>query len=331
MPNILVSLISEQTIPNFLILRHYIHKVDDFIFLTTQKMESNNINTSRSYWLAKTLGLDFYSINRIIIKDDDYFYNLEQLSNCIPENCDYILNITGGTKIMVLSCYDFFRQNRNLQKVIYLPINQQVIKRIFPDNNNEIITEKITIDEYLKVYGLNFKSEEPFLDFEDLKVIYKKYRYYNFDINKLNADYQNEHKNTFTGKWFEQYVYYLIKNQLNLTTDEIKYNIRIKYFQEFKEHLSDNEIDIAFVFQNRLHLVECKVSLGNRINENILLAINKLGSIKQNFGINCSSYIFTLSKLYNLQEMNRRANIGGIKRIFDREFFEKNENLQSFL
>lgn len=116
MPNILVSLISEQTIPNFLILRHYIHKVDDFIFLTTQKMESNNINTSRSYWLAKTLGLDFYSINRIIIKDDDYFYNLEQLSNCIPENCDYILNITGGTKIMVLSCYDFFRQNRNLQK-----------------------------------------------------------------------------------------------------------------------------------------------------------------------------------------------------------------------
>jgi hypothetical protein len=320
MPLSLVSIISEQTIPNFLILKEYAGRVDEFIFLTTQTMETNNLKTSRSAWLANALGLDLSKIKRVVLKEDDYFYNLEQLSKDVAEHKEYILNITGGTKIMVLSAYDFFKSSRKTSKIIYLPINQNVIKTIYPDNSEENITFKVSVEEYLKTYGLNFVYQNPLKDEESLKIIYKQYKQNGFNVNKQNTDYEEQWRNYFTGIWFEEWIYYKIKRDLNLDDNAILYNVKVAYQTDFKEHTSDNELDVVFIKNNKLNIVECKVSLGK--NENKLdEACYKLGSIQKNFGINCNSYVCTLSVVENLENKRRKAKLSGVTNIFDRTFF----------
>ncbi len=327
---ILVSIISEQTIPNLLIIKHFFNEVKGNIFLTTQQMETQNLATSRSNWISNAGTLHFNQIQKIILKEDNYVFNIQQLKAIINGNEKYILNITGGTKIMTLSAYDFFKNLPNC-RIIYLPIQQNTIHQIFPEVENTSISVQLTVDEYLKAYGLNFIANRPVYDAELVNLIMKKARGYHFDINRLNADYENEHRNYFTGGWFEEFVYYKLIDDLKLKEDEIKLNVKINYHYKAEEHNIDNEFDVIFVYQNSIYLIECKTSLGRNTYQNLLDAITKLGSVKQNFGLNCKSYLLTLSEINNLAEMNRKASIAGLKKIIDREFFKSNKDFKSIL
>lgn len=291
------------------------------IFLTTQQMETQNLATSRSNWISNAGNLNFNQIQRIILKEDNYVFNIQQLKTLINCNEKYILNITGGTKIMTISAYDFFKNLPNY-RIIYLPIQQNTIHQIFPETENTSISVQLTVDEYLKAYGLNFIANSPAYDNELVNLIMKKARGYQFDINRLNTDYEDKYKNYFTGGWFEEYVYFKLIDDLNLSENEIKLNVKINYHFKTTEHNIDNEFDIIFVYKNSIYLIECKASLGKNINANLLANITKLGSVKQNFGLNCNSYLLTLSEINNIDEMNRKASIAGVKKIIDRKFFK---------
>lgn len=325
----LVSIISEQTIPNFLIMTQYKDRVDGYIFLTTQAMETSRLQTSRSQWLAEALNIPLQQIQRVILKEDDYFNNLTTLQKEMDANHNYILNITGGTKILTLSAYDFFKSHRKVEKIIYLPIAQSSIKTIFPQPSEEYLQQNITLRQYLTAYGLKYTDEMPKENFEFLKLIFKQYRNKNYDINRLNEDYPNEHKNYYTGGWFEDYVYYKVKQELQLDDSTIGLNIKIAYHSNSSE--PDNEFDIMFVYRYSLYIFECKASLGKKVTQSLLEAISKLGSVKQNFGLNCKNYLVTLVSIPNIELINRRAKIAGIKQVIDRNFFVQNQSFNSLI
>jgi len=324
----LVSIISEQTIPNFLVIKHFLGNVDKLIFITTHKMETNDIKTSRSAWLANALGINVYDIDRVILREDDYFYNIERLKGSIDENNEIILNITGGTKIMVLSCYDFFKNKGNLKSVVYLPINQNIIKFIYPGQYEEKLKSILTIDDYLKSYGLCYKSEKPEIDYDILSKLFIKFKRSGYDILKFTEGYEDEYKNKYTGHWFEEFIYHKIKDDLLLDENSIKINVKISYYTNFDDSSIDNEFDIFFIHNFKLNILECKVSLGKNKSSNLLQSINKLGAVKRNFGINCNTYIITLSEIENIDDVNRKANIAGINQIIDRRFFLQNKSFK---
>lgn len=93
-----------------------------------------------------------------------------------------------------------------------------------------------------------------------------------------------------TGGWFEEYVYYLVKRELE--PDEIAIGAHIDGITEIKHN---NELDVCFVKNNRLFVIECKsgISTDSMFNE----IVYKVSALKEVLlGIACHSYIFSLKK-----------------------------------
>jgi len=98
-------------------------------------------------------------------------------------------------------------------------------------------------------------------------------------LYKREADY-------ITGGWFEEYVYFKIKNQLGLSDKCIDTGIKI----------SNNEFDVIFIHNNTLFVVECKTGLKDlHSNKSIINdTIYKAVALNKNFGLRTKSFIFTL-------------------------------------
>ena len=142
-------------------------------------------------------------------------------------------------------------------------------------------------------------------------------------LNSLEINY-------LTGEWFEEYIGSIVKSDLNLSDNEILVGAKIYSNSETKELNSikslidiepkqnqvENEIDVMFIYNNSLYVIECKTSIINIIkvqkekkdkNGNIILetkekiqnilgeTIYKSDALKTKFGLFAKSYIFTLT------------------------------------
>lgn len=102
-------------------------------------------------------------------------------------------------------------------------------------------------------------------------------------LNTAELDY-------LTGGWFEEYVYHLVKTVLQ--PDEIAIGTHIDGITEIKH---DNELDVCFIKNNQLFVIECKsgISSDSMFNE----IVYKVSSLKEVLlGVDCQSYIFSLKK-----------------------------------
>ena len=93
-----------------------------------------------------------------------------------------------------------------------------------------------------------------------------------------------------TGGWFEEYVYGLIKNNIN--PDDIAIGVHIDGITEIKHN---NELDVCFIKNNQLFVIECKsgIATDSMFNE----IVYKVSALKEVLlGVACHSYIFSLKK-----------------------------------
>ena len=93
-----------------------------------------------------------------------------------------------------------------------------------------------------------------------------------------------------TGGWFEEYVYYLIKD--NVMPDDIAIGVHIDGVTEIKHN---NELDVCFIKNNQLYVIECKsgIKSDSMFNE----IVYKVSALKEVLlGLDCHSYIFSLKK-----------------------------------
>lgn len=101
------------------------------------------------------------------------------------------------------------------------------------------------------------------------------------------------------------------------------------------EEFNDNEVDVAFVYQNRLYIIECKVWLSatteknKKLNSNVHDALYKLAAISKDFGLVVHSYLFAIYPTFQLSDenwryINRRYKLLGIKGVVT------NQDIESF-
>ena len=92
-----------------------------------------------------------------------------------------------------------------------------------------------------------------------------------------------------TGDWFEEYVYYLVKNEFNLSSENIKTGITLS------KEKTRNEFDVMFFYNGVLYTIECKTAINNQEKNIMTDTIYKVKALQNNLGYYSDSNIFTLS------------------------------------
>lgn len=325
---VLISLVSEQTLPNLELIKEFKGILNEYIFVHSAQTK-NETN-----WIIKAAKIEnpvLLEVNAFDIADIE-----TKLKNFNFPDDEYYLNITGGTKIMILVFQEFFK---NLgAKIYYVTGQNREYLKVFPiiGERKFQMSSKISLDEYLTVYGFEIKHGEPVKDAhqaEKLMDFYLKNEMSNFidSIESIrekrgkpmiyeNDDVIKNYINLFgftpsekgklnkketkylSGDWFEEFVYYKIKSELNLNDDEIGtgYNL-------IKEN-TPNEIDVLFVYQHKLHIIECKTSVvdlrtspdGSKKEFKLLPeVIYKSDALRSKFGLFAHTSILTLSEIKN--------------------------------
>lgn len=321
MKKILVSVISEQTIPNLLLIKEMEGRYDGLLFISTKQMEAKG----QGRWIERAANICENSVIRVIVNPDSIRQVIVTLENEIDFNNEYVVNLTGGTKPMSLAIYHFFKRGNN--RIVYLPIGKNEIREFFPNEVNEEIKYRLKLKEYFNAYGISYKClpKKSLKPFDFLNQILKTYRKKGFDSSQVTKDYANSDIYFFTGTWFEQYVYHILKVQFQLKDDEIGTDLWINNFEEKQRAGADNQLDIAFTSDNELYIIEAKVSIGReKLNKsNLDNMLFKLSAINRNFGLKSNPYLITLADLSKEpaefhSDLQRKLRVLGIVKIEDR-------------
>lgn len=156
MKTCLVSLVSDQTIPNILVTAHF--KPEFLLFITTAEMERKG----KTEAILKTLRLrelDYVSRHHRIEVSEDSILDLQarvtRWLDDVVEDWRYILNLTGGTKLMAIGAYDLFTDFDSTMVYVPIPRNEYLIP--FPKRRPKEPTQlldRLTVEEYLSAYGV---------------------------------------------------------------------------------------------------------------------------------------------------------------------------------
>lgn len=115
---ILISLVSDQTIPNILLIKD-LSPQDCYFFLTTAVMESDKKQKTDA--IIKTAGVEQQCCwqKREVLEDN--FESIKQgiESFQLRDDDEITVNITGGTKPMSLATYEYFKTRGKNVKFLY--------------------------------------------------------------------------------------------------------------------------------------------------------------------------------------------------------------------
>lgn len=156
MQTCLVSLVGDQTIPNILVALHF--QPQFLLLISTLKMERKNKSQAFLNTL-KLRGFNYTTKHCIVQVQEDSINDLQsQVSHWLeesPEDYQFIVNLTGGTKIMSIAAYDLF--NDFGSTMVYVPIHKNEYLIPFPKRRPKQpvpLTERLTVAEYLTSYGV---------------------------------------------------------------------------------------------------------------------------------------------------------------------------------
>lgn len=349
---VLVSLVSDQTIPNVLLAKE-LKDIDFYIFVSTEKMEEYE----RANHTIEALELNENQYFKIIVQEDSLIDIEAKLKKECSEKDEYIVNLTAGTKLMSIGLFNYFRELNST--IYYIPGGKNIYRQIYPeiDNKEKTLKYRTSLKEYLASYGISihkksFKQKNDLLksvkytnqfmkmyisneiDFTFLDELRKIRKIEQLNISDLDGLAEFLQKIEFetsiekvinrketeylTGGWFEEYIYHLILIKLNYEkkTDMIGINISIS------NQNVQNEFDVMYVFENKLNVIECKTGIFDSITQRNITneAIYKLAALRKDFGLFAKSEFYTLSEkgstVENLKKIYYdRASILGIKLI----------------
>ncbi|MEA4985760.1 hypothetical protein SDC9_40005 [bioreactor metagenome] len=367
MKTLLVSLVSDQTIPNVQLIEEFKNQVYCYLFITTKSKKD------RAEWIIKSSGISHACIKEIEVNEFS-FDDIETKLDTFPfdEYERKILNLTGGTKVMVLASYEYFKELG--AEIYYLTGNENEYIKLAPGRKKKVfhLNSKLNLHQYLIAYGFNVSPTSPssisfeitqntfnkyiegkFLNYENvLSELRKNRSKKNIDISLIEnlSNFLNEIKfipqennklnrleiKYLTGEWFEEYVAHKIQKELNLSNDEIKTGLIITKKNRNGVDIQ-NEMDVLFIYNDKLYTIECKTSIyitsnidGKMERTNILKeTIFKSDSLKQGFGLYVNTSIFILDDLQSNINLER-AHLSNIS-IFDKKSIKSSTQLKDIL
>lgn len=353
MARVLVSLISEQTIPNVEFIKAMKGGIDHYLFISTEKMEKRG----ERQWIMNTVKLQENKVLETLIVDPFSFENIaQQLVQIINDEDVYIVNLTGGTKIMSLAVYEFFKEVRS--EMYYLTGYGNTMIRIHPGRQK--ITSKldvhISLSDYLSAYGFQRKNEAVLLS--SMQVAEQMLTYFIHKFNKdldapvleqlrrhrgknwknwrennelkaflerIGFEPENENKLSkyecryLSGEWLEEYLYCFLRDNFEIAGDSIAMGLSVE------KNNSPNEFDVLLMRNNKIYLFECKTSIYLDSSDSqtfIGETIYKSDSLRNKFGLRAQTTVVTLSDLSNpkLKSHLDRAEASQVK-LIDRSAF----------
>lgn len=148
----LVLLVSRETIPNFLAIKTF-KEAQSYIFITSEEMEDGQKGNRRE-WLINAAAINPDNSYKIVVNAYNKEEITHQLNNFDWNRFDNInVNLTGGTKLMALACYQFFFKKTD--QLWYTPENNNQ-SYILVDNSSfrKYIDYKLNVSEYLACCGI---------------------------------------------------------------------------------------------------------------------------------------------------------------------------------
>ena len=155
MKRVHVCLVGDQTIPNILAIEAL--KPDELLLVSTEKMEAKG-KAGHILDCLNVRGLDFTGRYHLlsVAKDSltDCHRKFEEWIQGREES-KFTINLTGGTKIMSISAYAFFKEYGS--RMIYIPIPRNEYITLFPKTGVQepvMLPQRLCVAEYLMAYGL---------------------------------------------------------------------------------------------------------------------------------------------------------------------------------
>lgn len=162
MKKIHVCLVSDQTVPNILAIHHF--RPDELLFVTTPEMEKKSkVEAMLACLAAAGLNWSQGHVSRIIVQEDSIIDAHRKLNDWIGgrESAEFVVNLTGGTKIMSIAAYEFFKEYG--ATMLYVPLHKNEFITPFPKRFGQAATAlpfRLGVKEYLLGYGLKITNEK---------------------------------------------------------------------------------------------------------------------------------------------------------------------------
>lgn len=298
--NILVSLVSAQTIPNVLLIKT-LPTQDSYCFVSTKKMEQER----RTNWIIQTCNIpENKKIVKEVIEDNlsDITDKLSALDFSLNDNI--IVNLTGGTKIMSLAAFNYFKSNFLNVTFYYKSITQYEYFDVEDAYKIIKITHQPSVEEYLNAYGIactkkqhlhtSYYTESFFQSFLENRIdstvigaLRKHYRgkksvFLEEIINFTEETESDQGKRIENMDSFLSSINYPLTQKGKLTKKDIEY-LTGGWFEEYVFHKlkhyhsdadvsmgvilvkgdqsNENDLDVVLCYRDQLFVIECKTSL----------------------------------------------------------------------
>lgn len=326
---ILVSIISDQSLPNYLFIKEFQQEADMFLFISSKQMEGKN----KSAVLYETADIPKDKRRKISVDENELYLIQKKLDKLGWKNDldkKFLVNITGGTKLMSNAVFNYFK-NLN-SRFFYVPFGHNAYQELLPEQavQKKQFKYQISLHEYLSIYGISYAVKETVIPKAVCEHVFNLYQPSGFDKSSFPYNYLRregyEAINNSIGTWFESLMYHRIRESLNLPEHQIGLNLELfdaKENDSIFQH--DNEIDIAFVRNNRIHIIEAKSSIGKkRLNvSNLYHHFYKLAAVNKRFGLASRAFVISLTDIYTanqnrLENINKRCKILNLQAPLDR-------------
>ncbi len=351
--NLAVVLISDQTIPNVVYLKEIREKWDKVLFITTEGMEKKQ----KSETIAKAL--DNCPFDKIVVDENMIFDVTQKLENYFSEN-NYdkaFVNITGGTKIMSLGTYMFFKDKSFVENIVYLPIGKTTYKQLYPmgkDGKAKDIplSYRMSIEEYIEALGLKIEQRgnivnkeltlkifDVFSDkywiFNEITQILREYRTSDGpkklskseDIEKVKSFLEvlgfdsNRFDFKSNRKWIDYFSGGWFEEYIYLKISDLKGKCFDDVVFNFKLKPKNEEVEkdneFDLIFIRDNKLGIIECKTGNMENRDITNVFYKVAYLNRTFGLSAESYISFLSKNIFDKEGNLKNNIKENSKVFN--------------
>lgn len=341
----IVNIVSAQTTPNYLFVQTMYEEQDVVVWLVTKKMEF------AMQYLRNALPNVLHE--EIIIENEDNFKEIkDSLNGKFQSDASYYVNLTGGTKILSLSVYEYFKENHKQTNFYYISIDKKnTIVNI--DTQEEIpIKYRINVNEYFTLYGLSKEEKDekavPYLLFENAKYMYSllesgiyqrkeittlREKRYKDKLKPISIDdledasikdfiISNKFPTKDEGKISKYDVKYIIGEWLEdlifyITKDKEKPDSILKGIHIYKDSQSksNQELDVVYTKDNEFFIRECKTGFERESMFNEI--VYKATAIKTLFGIGMKSSIYCCREKLDdsektVSKMNETLNKMGI-------------------
>ena len=324
MKNLIVCILGYRMVPTIQFIKEMRGAGTQYLFISNPEMEEEGIREyiKDAFGIAHNelppVIVDKYSVGEL--EDELMKRNFEQFDNIL-------VNASEGTPVMLNVTTEFFKDFA--ADIFFIPDTIDYMIQVFPKRKRGKvkIKNKIGLEEYVTSHGLKLGGVELsgfsmsyikkylklYIEHESphwrLLPILRNYRFRRLkqkisafsglDIFLKEIDFPlSDHKGEFisgdeicflTGDWFEEYIYYNIKDELGLSEDDIKTGVSLT-----KEGTM-NEFDVMFFYNGNLYTIECKTSIKNKESNIMTDTIYKVKALQNNLGYYSDSNIFTLS------------------------------------